>query len=624
MRARIWFVALSVFVGLIVAVQGAASKSQPVVPKLIATGHLKPAVIHLQNGQTKQMPFLSGGILSTIEQASSRTASTAALRAASSVRGASVESLGCSDRAGRRDVRVNQDCTFRRQAETNIAYNPTDPNNLVAGANDSIIGWNQTSLDFSLDGGQHWGGVSTAPFRYRLNAPETLLPTSSDPNRHTFTGTPGTLHSYDACSDPYLAFDADGRAFYTCVGFDLASNAGLVFVVPSLPGAKGSTFDQVYAPYDLTAPRSGREHIVMEDNSAAASPDGPKVAADSYPHSPNRDNVYSSFTRFNFTCGSDQTSYCYSKIYVSMSTDHGFTWSTPTEVSGTSHTLCVLGDFFDPTQGAHACDFNGHSDMAVMPNGDLVVTYQNGNTPDVNQQILDVRCRPTGSSTAGTAKLRCGHPSKVADQIFAGAPACDFGGPCSPGAYIRTPVETSQRIAVNQRTGTLYDTWYDYRNGEWDVFIVRSTDGGQTWSTPRRVNRDSGTDHYFASVDVDEQTGRVAISYARTGRVPNENTTPDGGFAPGMPGVQQRNSDYLLAWVRGNLHGRFHVSVLSPRTPAPDGNQAGFNGDYNDIVVTPDGRAHPIWSDTRVRVPDPNFYGASVDEDAYTASRSIR
>lgn len=623
MRTRIVFVGLTAVVGMLVAVQGAVSKSQPVIPKLIASGQLKPAVIHLKNGQTKRLPFFSGGVLSTIEQASTRQAS-ASSRSAGALPGVSVDSLGCSDRAGREDVRVNQDCTYRRQAETNIAYNPRDPRNLVAGVNDSIIGWNQTSLDFSLDGGAHWGSVSTAPFRYRLNAPETLLPTAGDPNRHTFTGTQGTLHSYDACSDPYVAYDADGRAFYTCVGFDLASNAGLVFVVPSLPGAKGSTFDQVYAPYDQTPPETGREHIVMEDNSPAASPDGPKVAADSYPHSPNRDNVYSSFTRFNFTCGSDHASYCYSKIYVSMSTDHGFTWSTPTEVSGSSRALCVLGNQFDPTQNASRCDFNGHSDMAVQPNGDLVVTYQNGNTPGVDQQILAVHCRPTGSSTAGTAKLRCGVPHKVADQIIANAPICGFGDFCSPGAYIRTPVETAQRIAVNQRTGALYDTWYDYRHNEWDIFITRSTNGGMTWSTPVQVNARDGKDHYFATADVDEQTGRVAISYARTGRVPDENATPNGGFAPGMPGVQDRSSNYLMAWTTANLHGGFHTFVLSPRTPAPDGNQAGFNGDYNDIVVTPDGRAHPIWSDTRVRVPDPGFYGASVDEDAYTTSRSIR
>jgi hypothetical protein len=623
MRTRVGFVALTAFIGLVVAVQGASSRSQPIIPKLIAAGELKPAVIHLKNGQVKTMPFFSGGVLSTI-QASAGGAAANAAQSTAGVKGAAVNSLGCGDRAGRRNVRVNQDCTYRRQAETNIAYNPTDPRNLVAGVNDSIVGWNQTSLDFSLDGGKHWGSVSTAPFRYRLNAPETLLKTAGDPNRHTFTGTTGTLHSYDACSDPYLAFDSAGRAFYTCVAFDVASNAGLVFVVPSLPNAKGSTFDQVYAPFNQTPPATGREHIVMEDNSPAASPDGPKVAADAYPHSPNRDNVYSSFTRFNFTCGPNGDGYCYSKIALSMSTDHGFTWSTPQQISGSSKPLCVLGNTFDPSESASACNLNGHSDMAVLPNGNLVVTYQNSNTPSANQQILTVLCHPTGSSTAGTAKVNCGRPHKVADQIFANAPQCVGVGTCSPGAFIRTPEETSQRVAVNQRTGTLYDTWYDYRHGEWDIFVTRSTNAGATWSRPVQVNHDRGMDHYFAAADVDEQTGRVAVTYARTGRVPNQNTPPSGGFAPGMPGVQDRSSDYVLAWARGNLRGGFHFRVLSPRTPAPDGNQAGFNGDYNDIVVTPNGRAHPIWSDTRVRVPDPSFYGSSVDEDAYTTSKSIR
>src|SRR4051794_22349386 len=70
----------------------------------------------------------------------------------------------------------------------------------------------------------------------------------------------------------------------------------------------------------------------------------------------------------------------------------------------------------------------------------------------------------------------------------------------------------------------------------------------------------------------------------------------------------------------GNLKGRFKFRVLSRKTPPPGGNQAGFNGDYNDIVVTPDGRAHPTWSDTRVRVPDPGFDGSSVDEDVYITS----
>jgi hypothetical protein len=602
------------------ALQGAVSSAAPSVLQRITSGQLHAATLRV-HGQTKTLPFLTHGTSTASElSGAARSMNTSAVNS----RGISVGSLGCRERNLDRNVRVNQDCTYRRQAEEDIAYNPRDPSNLVAGMNDSIIGWNQTSLDFSIDSGRHWGAISTAPFRYRLNAPEDLLPTSEDSNQHTILGTPGNLHSYDACSDPYLAFDSEGRAFYTCVAFNIADNASLVFAVPSPVGAKGSYFDQVPAPFGLTAPQTGREHIIDEENSAGASSDGPKIAADAYKNSPNRDNVYETWTSFSFTCGDTHDQYCQSPIYGSMSTDHGFTWSTPEKISGTNSDLCVFGNAFDPSLDPGACNLNGHSDIAVRPNGDLTVTFQNGNTPDVNQQILSLKCSPSGSSPAGTAHLNCGGPSRVAHQIFENAPTCAGVGTCSPGAFIRTPEETSQRIAVNQRNGDLYDTWYDYRYGEFDIFLSRSTDGGSTWSAPRKVNPDHGTDHYFSAIDISERhdRARVGISYYRTGRVPNENNAPADGFNIGDPGVGQRMSDYVLSGGR-KVSTPFAYQVLSPKFPAPDGIQAGFNGDYSGLVITPDGDAHPIWSDTRNAVPNPDFNFVTHDEDVFTASRDL-
>jgi hypothetical protein len=603
------------------ALQGSISSASPSVLQRIQSGQLRPATLRV-NGQTKTMPFLTHGSFRSGEVAGAAASSRASHAPTSP--GISVGSLGCRERNHGRDVRVNQDCTFRRQAEEDIAYNPSDPRNLVAGMNDSIIGWNQTSLDFSVDGGKRWGAISTAPFRYRLNAPEDLLPTSGDPNQHSILGTPGTLHSYDACSDPYLAFDSAGRAFYTCIAFDIASNASLVFGVPSPVGAKGSYFDQVPAPFGLTAPATGREHVIDEENSAGASSDGPKIAADAYRHSPNRDNVYATWTSFSFTCGDTGDQYCQSPIYGSMSTDHGFTWSTPEQLSGINPDLCVLGDSFDPSLDPGSCNFNGHSDIAVLPNGHLAITFENGNTPSVDQQILSLKCAPSGSSPAGTASLNCGGPSKVTDEIYQNAPFCAGVGTCSPGAYIRTPEETSQRIAVNQKNGDLYDTWYDYRFGEFDIFLSRSTDGGATWSAARKVNPDHGTDHYQAAIDIGEHHGhsRIGISYYRTGRVPNENQTPPDGFQLGDPGVGQRMSDVVLSGGT-NLDTPFAFHVISPRFPAPDGIQAGFNGDYSGLVITPNGRAHPIWSDTRNQVPNPDFNFVTKDEDVFTVNMEL-
>jgi hypothetical protein len=615
MQARIAFAVTAALLGVALSFHDTGSGTARDDATRAPAGRLHRTTLAVPGGGVKQMPMPT---LAVPQQAPS-----GARMAAAAAPVATTGSLGCRERSGGEDVRVNQDCSYRWQAEEHIAVNPTDPRNLVAGMNDGIQGYNQTSLAFSLDAGRHWGWLGPPPFRYRLNAPQDLLPTRSDPNRHTLRGNVGTLTLYDSCSDPYVAYDSRGRAFYTCVAFDRVQIPDLVLVLPSPPDAKGSYFDQLYPPFGIVPGTTGREHIVAEDNSLAAEYDGPKVAADAFAHSRNRDNVYSTFTNFDFTCGATHDQYCESPIYGSMSTDHGTTWSTPQRISGDNPAICQNGNAFHPRLSPSACNLDGHSDVKVMPNGDLAVTFISQNSPGLSPQIVSLHCRPRGSSTAGTADLRCGRPTRVAMENVAHAPQCDFGRgseQCSPGAFIRVPFETSQRLAVDERTGTLFDTWYDYRSGEFDIFVKRSTDGGATWSAPRKVNRDRGLDHYFGAIDVAVGSpSRLAISYARTGRVPDEDHTPHGGFHRGLPGVGERLSDYALA--TGTPTGRFTTRAIAPRTPAPDGPiQSGFNGDYTGIAVGRDGVVHPIWSDTRARVADPAINHAHHDEDVFTTA----
>jgi hypothetical protein len=133
------------------------------------------------------------------------------------------------------------------------------------------------------------------------------------------------------------------------------------------------------------------------------------------------------------------------------------------------------------------------------------------------------------------------------------------------------------------------------------------------------VNRDTGVDHYFSSIDIGEGTvgSHVGVAYYRTARVPNENDTPTGGFEPGDPGIADRLSDFVLSGGK-NLATPYAFTVLSPKFPAPDGIQAGFNGDYTGLVVIGSSDAHPVWSDTRVDIPDPSFDHGTVDEDVFT------
>jgi hypothetical protein len=322
-----------------------------------------------------------------------------------------------------------------------------------------------------------------------------------------------------------------------------------------------------------------------------------------------------------------------------MSTDHGQTWSAPEEISGTSP-LCSFGNFFDPSLPANACDFDQGSSPVVLPNGDLEVIYNNGNTPagNPNAQQLGVHCRPTGNSVAGTAHLNCAGPVKVGDDVITGEPLCDFGrGPeeCIPGAYIRTN-DYPRIVTENTQNNHLYAVWQDYRNGEFDIRMAQSTNGGLTWSDAGQVNPDSGLDHYFAAVDQSPtNSDRLGVSYYRTQRVPGENTTPSGGFAPCgnngvvnmgasttcQPGVGAENSDYVLAGGSGT-QTPYPFDVISPVFAPPDGIQSGFNGDYSGITINQGTQAHPIWSDTRSKNPFP-ANGVNHDEDVFSVQDQL-
>lgn len=594
----------AVLTSLLVSVSITASaKDNPI--KRAAKGQLRAPIIKAptkaatsSTAFVKKAPFFSGGLLQSAQEALERADASGGEGSLS----VSKSSLGCAQRNTDVNVRVNQDCTYRRQAEELIAVNPIDPTNLIAGQNDSRIGYNHCGIDYSFDSGRTWGD-QLPPFWQRLN---------TNPADHTVLGGSPALRTYDAGSDPALAFDSQGRAFFSCVLFDIADNANAILVTSSPAGAGGSFYNNV--------PATGPKYVVVEDNNDFISHDKEFITADSYASSPFRDNVYITWTVFKFGCGPKQLDQCSSAIWFSRSTDHAVTWSKPKEISGVAPGLCFLGNVFDPAQSANACNFDQGSDPIVRPNGDIVVVFNNGNTaPDnPNAQQLAVVSKD-GGVTWST-------PVKVGDDVVVGEPQCDFGrGPeeCIPGAYIRT--NDFPRIAVSRSNGNVYSTWQDYRTGKFDIQLATSTDGGFTWTEAvAPVNPVDGKDHYFPAIGVargeesDSESGsndRIGVSYYRTDRVPGENTTALFTPAPGN-GVQAEPSDYSLAGGSG-LHTPYAAVKVSPTFAPPDGIQKGFNGDYSGLVLVGT-TAHPIWSDTRNSAPAGQ--GVQHDEDVFTAS----
>ena len=98
------------------------------------------------------------------------------------------------------DANVNVSCEGTGpHNETSIAVNPTDPDNLISGANDYQLAINP-------------GGHVAASTRSRA--------TVSFDGGHSWTAYPiRTTSTYQATGDPAVAFDAAGNAYYATLGF---------------------------------------------------------------------------------------------------------------------------------------------------------------------------------------------------------------------------------------------------------------------------------------------------------------------------------------------------------------------------------------------------------------------
>src|SRR5206468_3804724 len=165
-------------------------------------------------------------------------------------------------------------------------------------------------------GGKHFG--------------DSVLPV----RRHTIAAAPGGVWSWDAYSDPAHAFDSQGNLYYTALGFDFAQDGydGL-FVWKANSCLRGSALaapgSGTCAPFSPPIDTNGTAVRSNFDN-PALSDDKEMMAADTSASSPYKDNVYITWTIFDFSCTGG--SYCDSPNYFSKSSDGGTTWSDPVRV----------------------------------------------------------------------------------------------------------------------------------------------------------------------------------------------------------------------------------------------------------------------------------------------------
>ncbi len=168
-----------------------------------------------------------------------------------------------------------------------------------------------------------------------------------------------------------------------------------------------------------------------------------------------------------------------SHILFSKSTDGGASWATAKRIDA---------------QGGDCLDDDNTVEGAVPSVG-------------TNGEVYVAWASPTGlvfnrSLDGGATWLP--REKKIAD--IGGGWTYNISGIYRANGLPFTACDTSQ----SPYRGTIYVNWSDQKNGadNTDIWLIKSTDGGQTWSPQKRVNDDNlNHQQFFTSMTVDQKTG---------------------------------------------------------------------------------------------------------------------
>lgn len=271
-----------------------------------------------------------------------------------------------------------------------------------------------------------------------------------------------TLKSpYGVYGDPVLMFDEKGRVYYFHLS-DYKEGNWLDRIVCQTADQVNGKFTKGSFPKPNGA-KAQDKHWVSYD--------------------PDSSTVYMTWTQFDeYESEKPGDS---SRIVFSKSTDRGASWTEPVQLS------YFNGDCLDndnTVEGAVS---------AVGPNGEVYVVWT-GPKGLVFQRSMD------GGSTW-----------KKMEEVIAehhGGWTLDI-----PGIYRANglPILQCDR-SEGPNAGTLYLNWCDQKEGsnDTDVWLMKSTDGGETWSDRIRVNQDPpGKHQFFTWMAVDQSSGYLYFVY---------------------------------------------------------------------------------------------------------------
>jgi hypothetical protein len=233
-------------------------------------------------------------------------------------------------------------------------------------------------------------------------------------------------------------------------------------------------------------------------------------------------------------------------------------------------TFDVLSPVVFPGQGLGAYPI-------IMDNGGLGIvigTIEEGvptqpDEPEASAANEVFISAPTAGQTPYPAPLQFLPPVQIASNQTNGTPA-------------QRASDGIPAAAADPSRGTLYAVWDDGRfrtDGVNDAVISRSTDNGQTWSKPARVNPNPPTgdkvNHYNVTVAVGAD-GKVYVDYRQRDQ---SGTSPL--FTPTIETYHQQSSDGGRTWTQPLLVD----SVASNAYYDAFSRNGSFEGDYNQTAT---------------------------------------
>ena len=273
--------------------------------------------------------------------------------------------------------------------------------------------------------------------------------------------------------------------------------------------------------------------------------------------SPFEGNLYEAWTSFIINSPD------YEQIMVTRSEDHGLTWATPIDISSAVHALAQC-------QGAN---------IQTGPQGELYCAFSIYDDAPLDEHAIGFAKSLNGGSIFTPA-------TRIIDNIK-GIRSTETSKDMRVNSFPIMTVDNSN----GPRRGNIYLVWTNrgfpgINTGvDIDIYMIRSSDQGSTWSAPVKVNQDPsglGKQHFFPWITCDPVTGILCVVF-----------------------LDDRNvsSSQVETWIAYSYDGGdswtdMKVSDVA-YTPGPiPGLAIGYFGDYLGITSW-NMMAYPVWTDNR-------------------------